>query len=322
MQATKRPIIIGILESKRYSNTALRTYGSLGSVVLLEQYPEASARIQVLVVRLGHRLDAAFLSKFPNLEMIVTPTTGTDHIDLQYCSRMGIEVASLRVVGDALESVSSTAEHTLGLILAITRQTVRSAVSVAVDSRWDRDSFQGRQLSELTLGIVGFGRIGSMLFNFAGPLFCQIIACDIDPLRFSPANQKIQVNLEELLQASDVIAVTASTLDKFPIIGEEELKLVKDGVFLVNTARSSTIDEFALLQSWKAGKIGGYATDVLSGEPFGEAGPDQHPLRLLAKDGHNIVITPHIGGCTVEAMAYTEELMAEAVVAILQVPAV
>jgi D-3-phosphoglycerate dehydrogenase len=317
MLKTDSPMNIGILESGNYSTAALRTYGSLGPVFLLEMNPEARDNIVVLVVRLGHSLDAAFLSKFPKLRIIVTPTTGTDHIDHSYCSREKIEVISLKAIGRALDTVSSTAEHTLGLILAITRQTVRSGMSVALDSRWERDRFRGRQLSNLTLGIVGFGRIGSMLFNFARPIFKEVVACDVDSSRFSPSTRTIQKSLEQLLSASDVIAITASALDKAPAIGTKELSQMRDGVYLVNSARSSLIDEEAVVKFWNAGKIGGYATDVLSGEPFGPAGPGQHPLRLLASERHNIIITPHIGGCTDEAMAFTEDRMAEAVVDIL-----
>ena len=311
-------IDIGILESGNYSAVALRTYGSLGSVFLLDKNPEARDNIVMLVVRLGHTLDAAFLSKFQKLRIIVTPTTGIDHIDHSYCSRENIKVMSLAAIGRALDSVSSTAEHTLGLILAITRQTVRSAVSVALDSRWERDRFRGRQLSNLTLGIVGFGRVGSMLFNFARPVFAEVLAYDIDSSRFSPATRIIQRGLEELLSVSDVIAITASALDKLPIIGAKELSQMKGDVYLVNSARSSLIDEDAVVKFWNAGKIAGYATDVLSGEPFGVNGLDQHPLRLLSAEGHNIIITPHIGGCTDEAMAFTEDRMAEAVVEILR----
>lgn len=318
MMETDSPMTVGILESGNYSTAALRTYSSLGPLVLLDKKTEAHDNIVVLVVRLGHSLDAAFLSKFPKLRIIVTPTTGTDHIDHSYCSREKIEVISLNAIGRALDNVSSTAEHTLGLILAITRQTVRSAVSVALDSRWERDRFRGRQLSNLTLGIVGFGRIGSMLFNFACPVFAEVLACDVDSSRFSPATRKIQRSLEQLVSSSDVIAITASALDKFPAIGTKELSQMRDGVYLVNSARSSLIDEEAVVKFWNAGKIGGYATDVLSGEPFGAGGPDQHPLRLLAAEGHNIIITPHIGGCTDEAMAFTEDRMAEAVVDILR----
>ena len=318
MLETESPMNIGILESGNYSMAALRTYGSLGSVFLLDKSPEADHNIVVLVARLGHSLDATFLSKFPNLRIIVTPTTGTDHIDHNYCSREKIEVISLKAIGRALDNVSSTAEHTLGLILAITRQTVRSAVSVALDSRWERDRFRGRQLSNLTLGIIGFGRIGSMLFNFARPVFADVLACDVDSSRFSPATRKIQRRLEELLSVSDVIAITASALDEFPAIGTKELSQMRDGVYLVNSARSSLIDEDAVVTFWNDGKIAGYAADVLSGEPFGADGPDQHPLRLLAAEGHNIIITPHIGGCTDEAMAFTEDRMAEALVEIVR----
>ncbi len=302
---------IGILESKDYSSDALRIYRELGDVKFLDLDYTEFADVNVLVTRLGKTLSREFLGEFPNLGVIVSPTTGTDHIDLNFCLTHGIRVLTLKELGGALEAVSSTAEHTLGLILAITRQTLGSALSVLQENKWDRDTFRGRQLSELSLGIVGFGRIGLMLSRYAKPLFRRVSAFDIDVTKLR-GHRDLQVNsLSELLRDSDVVAITASISHGRPVISSDEIRLMKDQTFLVNTSRGSLVDEHAVVDSLLSGRLAGYGADVLTGEPFESESLGENPIIKMGRAGLNVLITPHVGGCTSDAMKFTELAMAE-----------
>lgn len=310
--------IIGILESKDYSSDALRIYRDVGDVRLLDVDDVDFSDVNVLVTRLGRSLNQEFLGYFPNLKVIVSPTTGTDHIDIKFCSTRGIRVLTLHELGGKLEVVSSTAEHTLGLILAITRQTLGSALSVLQENKWDRDTFRGRQMSELSLGIVGFGRIGQMLSRYAKPLFRQVFAFDTDVSKLR-GNQDIRAaNLSELLKESDVVAITASVTDGRPVIGSDEIRLMKEQSFLVNTSRGSLVDEHAVVDFLLSGKLAGYGADVLQGEPFASEPLGENPIIKMGKAGLNVVVTPHVGGCTSDAMNFTERAMAEVLSRVFQ----
>ena len=303
--------LIGILESKDYSSDALRIYRKLGDVKFLDVDDVECSDINVLVTRLAKTLSQEFLGKFPNLEVIVSPTTGTDHIDVKFCLSRGIRVLNLYELGGSLEAVSSTAEHTLGLILAITRQTLCSALSVLQENTWDRDAFRGRQLSELSLGIVGFGRIGLKLSRYAKPLFRRVSAFDTDVTKLRGHQDLRAANLSELLKDSDVVAITASVSDGRPVISSDEIRVMKEQTFLVNTSRGSLVDEHAVADSLLSGKLAGYGADVLTGEPFESESLGENPIIKMGKAGLNVVVTPHVGGCTSDAMNFTEFAMAE-----------
>ncbi len=312
------PIKIGILESRDYSPDALQIYRGLGEVELLDMEHREFADVNVLVTRLGKILSQQFLDEFPNLQVIVSPTTGTDHIDTNFCSTRGIRVLTLKELGGTLEAVSSTAEHTLGLILAITRQTFGSALSVLQEHKWDRDAFRGRQLSELSLGIIGFGRIGLMLSQYGKPLFRQVLAFDIDPTKLRGHRDLQAASLTKLLKDSDVVAITASVSDGRPVISSDEIRFMKEKAFLVNTSRGSLVDEHGVADSLLSGRLAGYGTDVLNGEPFEKENLEENPIFKLGKAGLNVAITPHVGGCTSDAMNFTEVAMAKVLLKVFE----
>ena len=301
-----------ITESSNYSSLAVRLYQKIGPV-WFDHPPEGNDHlVRVLVVRLSVILDAVCLSRYPNLQAIVTPTTGLTHINLDFCKEHGIEVFSLGRCKELIEKITSTSELTLGLIIALLRGIPRANSSVVNKREWKRDAFRSRQLSHLTLGVVGLGRIGGHVALYGHALGMHVQASDPHQPdeRFKKLNVE-KLTMAELLVSSDILTIHANlTQNNHKLIGEEEIRLLPSHALVINTARGQLLDEGALADALRQGRVAGVAVDVLSEEhmPILIA---ESPLVRAARDGLNIIITPHIGGCTSDAMHLTEENMAE-----------
>ena len=297
-----------VLEAGAYSASALATYRSLGPVYL-EDAPDPET-VTVLVVRLAHKIDALLLSRFPALRVVVSPTTGLDHIDETACADRGIDVFSLRSTPEALERVTSTSELTLGLMLAVVRRIPQANHDVIENGNWQRDRFRGRQVAGLTLGIVGLGRIGRHVAGYARALGMTLVATEPHWPQTGFDDVK-RVSLPELLATSDIVSLHVKhTPQTHKLIGAEQIQAMKPGACLVNTARGEVLDEQAAAQALRAGQLGGIAVDVLADENAVVDNLSLSPLVAAAQAGLNVLVTPHIGGCSQDAMHVTEEVMA------------
>jgi D-3-phosphoglycerate dehydrogenase len=180
------------------------------------------------------------------------------------------------------------------------------------ESCWDRDRYRSRQLSNLTLGIIGLGRIGGHLAAYANALGMRVLA--YDPLQTDQRFENLRVErkeLDALLQEVDVLSIHANlTEDSRGLIGSREIKLLAPHALIINTARGALLDEDAAAKALQENRLGGIAVDVLSEEHSVKL-PVQSPLVQAAKVGLNVIVTPHIGGCTSDAMHITEDRMAE-----------
>lgn len=303
-----------ILEPADYSEQALNVYRQFGPV-WKESVPDTRlGDVTLLVVRLNHRLDEGMLGRFPNLVAIATPTTGLSHIDAGYCAARRIRVYSLADCREAIEQVTSTSELTWGLIIALLRSIPAAHADVTVGFRWDRDNYRSRQLSRLTLGIIGLGRIGGHVAGYAKAFGMKVLACD--PWQLPSRFDRLGVSrtpLEDLLAASDIVSLHADLRpDNVHLIGSRELTCMRSSALLINTARGALVDEAALVEALRSGRLAGAAVDVLESE-HGEGGWNRSSLVAAARKGLNVIVTPHIGGCTSDAMHLTEERMAEIV---------
>lgn len=302
-----------ILEPDTYSAQALSLYEKLGPVYLGSA--PAGAGVSILVVRLGHLIERALLENYNGLRAIVSPTTGLNHIDLEACSRNGIRVFSLADCRPAIASISSTSELTLGLIIALLRSIPTALNDVVRHGQWERDKFRSRQMSNLTLGIVGLGRIGGHIAGYAAALGMKILACD--PYQPTTRFEQLRVercSLHDLLRRSDIVTIHASlTAETHNLIGHDEVLLMRPDTLLVNTARGELVDEQAIATALRQGLLGGFAGDVLAHEQASPGWLSSSPLLSVAREGMNVLLTPHIGGCTSDAMHYTEECLARVV---------
>jgi D-3-phosphoglycerate dehydrogenase len=158
----------------------------------------------------------------PNLKVVVTPSTGTDYIDIKSAEGMGIAVLSLKYETEYLKKITSTVEQALALLLSAVRM-IPSAFEAAKKSEWNSANFRGHSLSKKTLGIIGFGRLGSMMARYGNALFMKVIA--VDPHKDIDVDYVEQVSLEELLNRADIISIHVHLNEETRnMIGRQRLK--------------------------------------------------------------------------------------------------
>lgn len=254
-----------------------------------------------IVVRLGITLEKEFLSRFNRLKFVATITTGTDHIDMQYCKKEGIQLISLRGHTEFLEEIHATPEHTWGLLLSLLRKIPWAFDSVR-KGIFDRRDFFGRELYKKCLGIIGFGRIGKILAQYAHSFGMDVIVCELKEIEEDVYKVK-SVSLEKLLKTADVISINLP-LNKSTMhfLKEKHFKLMKKNAVLINTSRGAIIDEGALLIALENNDIAGAALDVLEHENLSYSVSSEHLLIIYARSNQNLLISPHIAGSTIESM--------------------
>lgn len=307
------------LEPEGYSNEAKSRLERLGRVVdgpmSREELLSVIADFDIVITRLGHRLDTAVLSVAKRLKVIVTATTGLNHIDVADAENRGIHVLSLQGERTFLDSIHATAEHTWGLILALTRCIPASYEHVKTGG-WDRDPFRGHELHGRVLGIVGLGRLGQKVARYGVAFGMRVIACDINP-EMGNFRDVEMMSLEEVAREADICSLHVNYVpENDGMIGRKELSWMKPHTCLVNTARGELVDEAALLDALEGRRMAGAALDVLRGENC--ESDASTALICYAKRNPNLLITPHIGGCTYESMAKTEVFMAKKLVDFLE----
>jgi len=267
---------------------------------------------EVLFVRLGTPVSAATVADAPALRLIVTPTTGLDHLDVDGLRTAGVRVLSLRDARAAITGVHATAEHTWALLLACVRHVPRAHSDVAAGG-WRRPLFLGTELSGRTIGIVGHGRLGRRVAGYARAFGMRVLVHDTDPAALRDlGDDTTAVDAETLLRGADVVslhlpldAATRGWLDA------GRVALLKDGAFVVNTSRGEIVDETALAAALAGGQLGGVAVDVLADDATWGAETGSSPLLALLGTEANLVVTPHIGGWARDAVATTRRIVTE-----------
>ena len=248
-------------------------------------------------------LDRATLERLPKLKFIATRSTGFDHIDLAFCRERGIPVANVPSYGE-----NTVAEHTFALILALSRNIHKAFVhTLARDIPFQ--ALRGFDLAGKTLGVVGAGRIGLHAIKIAKGFGMQVVAYDLrrESLLAEVLNFRY-VSLDELLAASDIISLHCPyTPRTHHLLNLENIRKVKRGALLVNTARGGLVDPAALTQALDEGILAGAALDVLEGEELLKEPLAQDKLRMLLLNHSllnrdNVVITPHIAFNSREAV--------------------
>jgi D-3-phosphoglycerate dehydrogenase len=309
---TSRPKLL-IAEPDGFSSLVLEALSAWAEVhaerVAVGRLGAAFNDYEIVWTKLAHRLTAADIPAQSRCRILAIPATGLDHIDLEACARAGLRVASLRGEVEFLRDVRATAEHTLALALALLRRLPAAHQSV-VQGAWDRDAFRGRELYGKTVGLVGLGRLGSIVAGY-----CRAFGMDVqgyDPRPDFPTELARRcASLAELMSTSDVISLhVAYHPGTRHVIDTEQLARVRPSAVLINTSRGGVIDDAALLAALVENRLAGAALDVVDGEP--SVGAD-HPLVRYAQSHDNLILTPHIGGNTFESVAKTEAFIAEKV---------
>lgn len=299
------------LEPGRYSAEADRV---LREFAVVDEGPLTRSALlgrigtyDAIIVRFAHRIDGEVIGAARSLRVIACAATGTDHIDVAAAKERGIAVVSLAGETAFLRQIPASAEHSWGLLLSLMRR-IPWAADAARRGEWTRDAFRGRDLAGLTLGIVGCGRIGERVARYGLAFGMEVMA--FDPYRAElPAGVARAETLAGLMKVADAIMVHVPLkADTVRLINAEMLSLAKSDAVLVNTARGAVIDEGALAAALSAARLGGAALDVLADEDPSRVA--LNPLVGLAREVGNLIITPHIGGATLESMAATEVFIA------------
>lgn len=267
---------------------------------------EAIGPYDALIVRSQTRVDAPVIEAGGKLKVIARAGIGLDNVDVETATRRGIVV-----VNAPQSNIIAAAEHTMALMLAQARNIPQASAALR-DGTWDRPRYQGVELAGKTLGIVGLGRVGSLVAQRALAFGMRVIAHDpyVSRDRARQIGVDLMPSLDALLVQSDFVSIhVPRTPETEGLIGERELALMKEGARLINTARGGVVDEEALARALKDRHLAGAAIDVFAEEPA-----TQHPLFEFDE----VVVTPHLGASTVEAQDRAGEAIAEMVRLALQ----
>lgn len=248
------------------------------------------------------------LSASSRLKVIATISVGYDHIDVKTAEEKGIRVINAGA-GDICASTYSVAEFAFWLLLTLIRRTRDVFDAVEKDSpTWSelsQGSIIGEELFDKTLGIIGVGRIGSHVARIGRGFCMKIIGYDpyLNPEKALQNGARLVGNLEEFLSSSDILSINCClTEETRTMVGRREVSLMKKGIYIVDTARGEIVNEDSILEGLRRGKIGGYAADVLTGEP-----PTEKSSPLLAacrrREKLNLLISPHIAWTSKEGVA-------------------
>lgn len=257
-------------------------------------------------------INKEIIDSLPDLKYINTSSTGFEHIDLDYCKKRGIKVSNVPAYGSV-----TVAEFAFALILNLSRKISKANSQLRQDNDFNVIPLRGFDLKGKTLGVVGTGRIGKNVIRIAKGFEMKVIACNIFIDKALEAEMGFTYkNLEEIIAESDIITIHVPyTKENHHLINKENIKNMKKGVYVINTARGALVDTEALVWGLKEGIIAGAGLDVLEGERDIQnelkilSGKDAHTLKdykiLLENhaliDMPNVVVTPHIAFYSKEA---------------------
>jgi D-3-phosphoglycerate dehydrogenase len=251
---------------------------------LLTALPDADA----ILIRSATQMDPEAIAAGTRLKVIARAGVGLDNVDVKAATQAGV-----MVVNAPTSNIVSAAELAVALLLAVARNVVPANIALK-NGEWKRSKYNGVELSEKTIGVVGLGRIGVLVAQRLSAFGVKLIAYDpyVQPARAAQIGVRL-VSLDELMQESDFITVhLPKTPETAGLIGDEQLKLAKPTMYLVNAARGGIVDEDALYRAIAEGRVAGAGLDVYAKEPCTDS-----PLFAL----ESVVATPHLGASTDEA---------------------
>ena len=301
-----RPVIL--VTEPAYFKSVMRRLSAIGRVVLgspdRRDLERRIPRCDVALIRVETALDRALIERARRLRLIASATTGINHIDADAARQRGVRILHLHGA-----HTRPTAEHAFALLLALARRIPAAHESMRA-GRWDRARWIGRQLAGKNIGVIGVGRIGRTVARMAHAFGMNVLAYDPYVPRTAAPFARWRRTLGDLLRPSHVVTLHAAlTAETRGMIGRRQFDQMRPGSLLVNTARGRIVDEAALLAALRSGRIAGAAIDVFSTEPL----PRSSPLRRYARRRDNLILTPHLGASTAEAVQAAAVEMAEGI---------
>jgi phosphoglycerate dehydrogenase-like enzyme/CMP-N-acetylneuraminic acid synthetase len=254
-------------------------------------------------------IDENILKHANKLKIIASTSTGTNHIDMNYCKKHNIKILSLKD-SEKVKNITASSEFTFALMLSTIRNVCQSFDNVKNNGWREKESnLRANELCGKTLGIVGLGRIGSNNAKYALAFGMKVMV--YDPfVKVNIENTERVMNILDLLRSSDVIMICVHlSKETNCMVDESWFSNMKNGVYFINTSRGEVIDENALLDNLKSGKIKAAGLDVLTNESL--IGKDKNKLIEYAKENNNLIITSHIAGLTYESEVKAAEIILE-----------
>ncbi|MDA8193574.1 MAG: phosphoglycerate dehydrogenase [Thermaerobacter sp.] len=268
------------------------------------ELPGLMGQYDAVIIRSAHRLTRELMTGHPRLKVVARAGAGVDNVDLTAATELG-----LAVINAPGANAIAAAEHSFGLMLAVMRNIRRGDLHVR-EGGWNRQAHLGQELHGKRLGIIGLGRVGRQIARIAHGFRMEIYAYDpfITPDIFTAHNVTRVETLDDLFPVADVL--TLHTPKTGPHLGKEQFRRLPPGAVVINAARGGLMDEEALFELLDSGHLGGVGLDVFTVEP---------PPRDFRLFNHpNVVLTPHLGGSTHEALAEVGMMTARGVIEALQ----
>jgi len=286
-----------ILVVEGFSEGFYKELSKYGQVMRFKDFFDDSqlSEENILIVRSNIMVDRELIDKMESLQLVVTATRGIDHVDVEYLREKGIEFRNI------ITQIYDVKQGVKAFIYVHYTNLVKANGSMK-SGRWEKSKFVGRQIRNLNLGVIGFGHIGSEVAKDLSKEMKEVFVYEKywNEERLRKAKEYVVkiASLEELLLNSDVVTIHVPlTPETRHMIGKDEISRMKDGAFLINTARGGIVDEKALLEALNEGKLSGAGLDVYEHQlPFGNAVSEElimHP---------NVYTTPHCIAQTMEAM--------------------
>ncbi len=270
------------------------------SIDSINQTYQKISDVDIYISSAKVKIDKNFLNNSKKLRLILSPSTGTDHLDMDEIKKRKIRCIHIAKERKLLDTFTATSELVFALLLFINRSLVQNYFS-AISGNWIRDKFTARQLYGKTFGIIGLGRLGKITAKIANGFGMKVIGFD--------KNKKIKLNkvknvsLNTLLTKSDVISLHIHLNKKNEnFINRKRISIMKADATLINTSRGKIINEKDLLYYLKLRKKFKAGLDVIDGEWLSKKDLKQHKLIKYANKNDNLVIVPHIGGATNESI--------------------
>ncbi len=259
-----------------------------------EQLKNVIGDYDVLIMRVDPAITEEVLDAAKNLKVIGVCSVGLNHINMDCAKAKGIQVFNAPGL-----NANAVAELTLSKMLDMSRHTMPANVDVKVNHQWDKYKFVGRELRGRTLGILGFGRIGQLVAGLAHAFKMNIVAYDpfLPDEKFGENNATKMETIEDLLKVADYVTIHMPLLPTTKnLINAKSIATMKPDCIVLNMARGGIVNEQDMYEALKAGKIGGYATDVMVDE-LSEGADFNSPLF----ECDNFIVSPHLGAQTVDA---------------------
>ena len=266
-----------------------------------EELKEIIGQYDALVIRSATKVPESLLQSATNLKVVGRAGIGLDNVDIAAATKRGIVV-----MNTPTGNVVTTAEHAIAMMLALTRNIPKGTISLKA-GHWDKKKLQGRELYKKTLGVVGYGKIGSIVADRGRGLKMRVIIFDpfVAPEKIKNDGYEA-VSLEELYNLADYITVHVPKLkNTMGLIDKTAFDQMRDGVMLINCARGGIVNEADLYDAIMAGKVAGAALDVFETEP-----PENNPLLGLDQ----VICTPHLGASTLEAQTNVAVMVADQII--------